>query len=108
MPDPHPLPIVADLLREHGMDEAAERLLARCETCEHWGRSPERVYVSWDWGVDVPSLRVCGGIQNRTVEGSPPDDLAFVIGLLNDTDAAMWTHASFSCHFWEKRSLANA
>ena len=38
MPDPHPLPIVADLLREHGMDEAAERLLARCETCRWWNR----------------------------------------------------------------------
>ena len=85
--EPHPLPIVVDLLREHGMDAAAEQLLATCATCRFWGK--KRLQKEHD-------LKRCSAIVSRKSLQMTP------IAQLTRGRASVYTPPDFSCRLWEK------
>lgn len=109
MTDPHPLPIVADFLREHGFDEAAKRLLATCATCKWWGRhDSDSAMTVWGWDVAAPSLNTCSRIPDRDSYGSPPLDVAFAVASHDDSSAVVFTRPTFGCTLHEARDTPNA
>lgn len=95
MSEAHPLPIVVDLLKSHGMDEAAERLLARCETCRWWGTDPDP-YFGNPHRV-AKDAQVCAMIVDPVRHGID-GPLAFLESWEN---TSCYTRANFYCAFWQ-------